>query len=206
MPTGTATTDAEIAEIRRLAASGLQTGAIARRVHLSPSVVRRYASPEYQSGRERVLRTIVEHGPLDSVDAIRVHVPDVDQHTVIHLLYALRRSGLVRFRVARNGTAQHPVAIEATAAAKAESRRSAPAPVVVEPPPEPAAADGYPLVHALSERSSRLAIAAQLLEAAGADDLALAAMAKVDDFTPVERETIRLYAAARAAGIVETTA
>lgn len=62
----------------------------------------------------------------------------------------------------------------------------APPPVVAEP-----LAPVYPLLVALQQRTRVLSEAAALLESAGLDDLALAALSKVDELTPLEREYLQ---------------
>lgn len=57
----------------------------------------------------------------------------------------------------------------------------------------PVTTAGYPAIEALIARSDRLRRAAELLEAAGQDDLALATLSKVDDVSPLEREVIEFF-------------
>ena len=83
-----------------------------------------------------------------------------------------------------------------------EPKQSRPETIAVTPPPAPPAAvkrfdamAKYPVVVDLSQRKGKLEAAAKLLEQAGQDELALAALAKVDDFTPLEREAIALLRA-----------
>ena len=51
----------------------------------------------------------------------------------------------------------------------------------------------YPVIGALFERRTYLEQAAKLLEQAGQDELALAALGKADEFTPLEKEAMALY-------------
>lgn len=67
------------------------------------------------------------------------------------------------------------------------------------PPPRPT----FPLIQTLVERAGLLQVAATLLERAGQDELALAALAKVDDLSPLDREIIRLYGLAQSVGLVD---
>lgn len=48
----------------------------------------------------------------------------------------------------------------------------------------------YPLITKLTTRNEKLQAAAKLLESAGYDDIALTALAKLDDFTDLEREIL----------------
>jgi hypothetical protein len=69
------------------------------------------------------------------------------------------------------------------------------APVIPQPKPEPIVGpEQFPIVRALVARRAQLTTAAQLLEDAGQDELALATLAKVDDYTPLEREAMALFA------------
>ncbi len=49
----------------------------------------------------------------------------------------------------------------------------------------------YPLLWSLVDKDRKIAEAAKLLEQAGLEDLALAALGKADDFTPLEREYMK---------------
>lgn len=60
--------------------------------------------------------------------------------------------------------------------------------------------DAYPLTRELMSRSIALRAAARLLESAGQDELALATLERVDDYSPLEREAIAMYQALKAEG------
>lgn len=55
--------------------------------------------------------------------------------------------------------------------------------------------DGYPLIRNLVARRERLEQAAALLSSADADELAVAALDRIEAITPLEREILRLVAA-----------
>lgn len=73
----------------------------------------------------------------------------------------------------------------------------------VEPAPAPEARPAtFAAVRALRDRRKDIEAAARLLDGAGQEDLALAALSKIDDYTPLEREALDLLALAIDAGLV----
>ena len=74
------------------------------------------------------------------------------------------------------------------------------------PPALPAVTSGpredYPLIRGLRDRRVHLEAASRELEAAGQDEIALAVMAKIEEYTPIEHETLALFASAIRAGVV----
>lgn len=212
-----------------------------------------------ESSRVRILSAIASEGPFGTLDDLMRSIPDVDGHNMMHLLYALSKDGLVRFREQKMGAHQRLVDIEATkrgyfragvparpvvaevGRAKAapsqhpgdgtdfrnhHSRAEggpierrfviedalAPGEVVLptrapEPAPEPEAAPRgtesvpgdrparWPITRALFARfqhNADITEAARLLEQAGQDDLALAALATIEPFTDIEREAMEM--------------
>jgi hypothetical protein len=61
----------------------------------------------------------------------------------------------------------------------------------------------YPLLARLLDRDAKIAEAARLLESAGLDDLAIAALQRQDEFTDLEREYMRFARAQSLPGVLE---
>lgn len=119
MPKGTRASKEQIEQMRALRAEGMSVVQIASRVGLSTKTVGEHTSDLWKvgvsdSGRDRILRAVAEHGPLADMDEVSRLVPDIDIHSAMHLLYSLGKSGLVRFRENKNGSQTRLVAIEAT--------------------------------------------------------------------------------------------
>ena len=75
-----------------------------------------------------------------------------------------------------------------------EPRVTTERPVLPVPVPVAVTMDSFPVISSLLARRFRLDMAAELLEAAGQVDLALAVLAKIDDYSDLEREAMNLYA------------
>ena len=100
------------------------------------------------------------------------------------------KSALSRIRLTQRGRTIEEAELEALPEMPAEVDEWVP---VVEP--EPRSLDGYPLIRSLLARRERLEQAAALLSSADADELAVAALDRIEATTPLEREILHLVAA-----------
>ncbi len=222
MPKGTATNLLTAIEIAQLREEGLTVPEVAARLGVSTRTVVRYAQPADESAKTRLLRAVVDHGPMADVATLCEHTPDIDRHSAMHLLFSLARGGLVGFREEHTGTRLRLRNIEAT-----QRGRDAIAPDPT--PPEPtngeakaaveAAEDwlatarasveepGWPTVPACIairaeiDRRANIEEAAAALERAGLVDLAISALAEVDG-TRLVNEALALYRATVLSGLV----
>lgn len=65
------------------------------------------------SQKQRVLIGIGRRGRLDDTRELVTEIGN-DTHNIIHLLYSLRRDGLIKFYRNTNGTVQRPCRIQLT--------------------------------------------------------------------------------------------
>jgi len=192
-----------IDEIQRLRyENNLPIKEIAARTGVSPQSISRYSGARRNngSGRERILNAVTNFGPLD-LDGLALYAPDIDKHNAIHLVFALSRSGLVTFREERQGNHRLLTNIRAArpdvnpTTTNTLPAFATPIPPVVAETIERMTAQPYPLIRGLIDRRGQIESAVQLLEQAGLDDVALAALSKIDLYTDLEREAMALLEA-----------
>jgi transcriptional regulator with XRE-family HTH domain len=192
-----------IGEIQRLREENLTIKEIAARTGVSMQSISRYsgARRDNRSGRERILNAVTNFGPLD-LDGLALYAPDIDRHNAIHLVFALSRAGLVTFREERQGNHRLLTNIRATGPTVLHPYVAPPTatiltavPPVVEETIQRMTTQPYPLIRGLIDRRGQIESAVQLLEQAGLDDVALAALSKIDLYTDLEREAMALLEA-----------
>lgn len=215
MTQGTAIPVETVDRIIALRASGATITAIAEAVGVSHNTVARYSRVKPDpSGRDRVLAAVAASGPLNVPDlAKRV---GLDPHTVRHLVHSLHRADLLDYREVRGRPTNivarsmgdlrlHVLddmgrevagALDDFGNVTGPAREERVAQTNGEPDPyvEPTPAQyQYPAIAAEVKRREMLTTAADLLEAAGEIDLAVAALAAIDG-TAITNEALRLYA------------
>jgi DNA-binding transcriptional ArsR family regulator len=219
MTQGTALPAATIDAILSLRAAGLSVGEVAERTGVSRSAITRYGRVlrSNGSGRDRVLRAIVEHGPVDSILALsRLLGGDLDPHSVRHLVHSLHRAGEIDFT---EGTRGRPGAIRARqhlldamdglrlrvldgagheVAATLDAGGNIVGPDQLHEEVEEVA-DEFPSIRALVARRDALLSAARTLEEVGEVDLAVEALAKAE-LSAFEAEAVRLFERCGAVG------
>ena len=263
MPKGQVIPDEVRERVREMRLKGMSPNEIAVTLSISTKSVTKFTAPRDASQRKRVLRYVVEHGPFPVLADLRLLVPEIDDHSLMHLLYSLQSAGFVSLYSNKSGNQTRLERIHATENGRralgngAATTKVVPTvPVAVEDPepvwlhemndqiakvtslseigdletvaptgeaietviakittPEPKFVAGitdmlvdavtaaakvttsepYPLVKALYEREGKIEAAAKALEAAGLDDLAIMALSKIDEITPLESEAIALY-------------
>lgn len=173
------------------------------------------AVPEAESLRSRILILLRDQSfdtMRDLTHALRRPDDNYGEHELMHLIYALGKQGKVAFHEVRNGNTKVLTSIRLRTRPSAGSGPvtklnghqnerpdepsiipSEPAPTPpVETPVEVVASHPYPQIEALRDRKVKLMAAARLLEAAGQDELALAAIERVETlYSPFEIEVLQ---------------
>ncbi len=168
-------------------------------------------------------------------DAIRRQGDSFGHHELMHIVHSLGKQGLVTFQEKKQGNGAqhtlHSIRLRPKSAGagpvvrtrpddgdrqlerlKAEARNR---PELGEPIDDsPQVADrairagkpeDYPLIAALVGRRQAINEAARHLEAAGLIELALEALSKIDDLTPLEKEVLRFFSIERPGSVALTS-